>query len=158
MAEVAERPPTRNQQAIAEALADPKHRTVADVARAVGVNRTYVYEAIRKPSVTKLVSQIAAERSDTAPAIHKLALKKLAGRLDDGASDQLVLGAVKVTADVMASLPAEEKQEDCATPWLFDVQWVKRCRRRYAFRVAKLMAKAGLLATVNSPIPPESAP
>lgn len=56
-----------------------------------------------RPGVERAAKALVARQVDSARSIHKSSLAQLGRRINDNARDELILGAVKVTSDVLAS-------------------------------------------------------
>ena len=123
--------PTRKQKRVAEILAEDKDIPVTKALVKAGYAKTTAYKAqsiiLDSPGTKRAIAEIEAERSDSARELKRRGLREALKRLESGeATDQLVLGSVKIGHEVAQDEPPANADYDEAA---------HRARlRRFAYR------------------------
>ena len=112
-AEQKPRPPTRTQQAIVAALADPNLKTKRAVARAVGVAESSVYDALDNPRVKEELERLKLRRMDKARALKARALERALERIESPSiEDNAIGGYAKLGHEIEKDSPEQETRAD----------------------------------------------
>lgn len=102
---------TMRQEAVVEAVVQGKANTQVGIAKAAGVHRASVGNALQNAAVQREITRRKAEKADTALALLPRSLKRVASRLDEEEDvlrlTQVAVGMSKIIADGSEGTTAE---------------------------------------------------
>jgi hypothetical protein len=102
---------TVKRRRLAEIIANDRAESVTDAAQQAGMHRVAASRALQTVPVQREIERLKEVRSDKARALREISARKLRSRLEADPSDQLLLGAYKVTTDALASGVDEEQDQ-----------------------------------------------